>query len=154
MSYTLLKKYNIIKSLSVYTPILAGTIPININIEGSDLDIICQYQDKVDFTKDIYSLFSGFEGFNIYENPKLDAVVASFFTDGFTIEIFGQNIPTQQQNAYLHMVAEYKLLKIHGEAFRQKIIDLKKQGYKTEPAFAHVLGLTGNPYEALLNILV
>lgn len=69
--------------------------------------------------------------------------------EGFPIEIFGQNKPTTQQNAYLHMVAEYKILQEKGEKFKQKIIELKKQGIKTEPAFGMLLGLE-NPYEDLL----
>ncbi len=40
------------------------------------------------------------------------------------------------------------------KAFRQEIIALKKQGYKTEPAFAMALGLKGDPYyKELLNYL-
>ena len=47
-------------------------------------------------------------------------------------------------------MVEYNLLNKHGEKFRQQIIELKRQGYKTEPAFALVLGLTGDPYIELL----
>jgi hypothetical protein len=67
----------------------------------------------------------------------------------FPIEIFGQNKPTIEQNAYRHMIAEYKILEEKGEEFKQKIIELKKQGIKTEPAFGMLLGLE-NPYEDLL----
>ena len=35
--------------------------------------------------------------------------------------------------------------------FRRQIIDLKKQGLKTEPAFAKLLALTGDPYVELLS---
>jgi hypothetical protein len=47
------------------------------------------------------------------------------------------------------MIAEYKILQEEGEEFKQKIIELKKQGIKTEPAFGILLGLE-NPYEDLL----
>ena len=50
------------------------------------------------------------------------------------------------------MMVEYQLLKEKGEGFKQQIIDLKKSGFKTEPAFAIALGLTGDPYEALLQL--
>lgn len=66
------------------------------------------------------------------------------------MEIFGQPVPTKQQMGYRHLIAEHKLLMKHGETFRQKIIKLKKQGYKTEPAFAKALGLKGDPYLELL----
>lgn len=77
-------------------------------------------------------------------------VIANFFLDGFEIEIFGQNIPTRLQFAYRHLIVEYNLLNKHGEKLRQKIVELKKQGWKTEPAFALALGLTGDPYAELL----
>ena len=52
------------------------------------------------------------------------------------------------------MIIEYKILELHGEVFRQEIIKLKSKGLKTEPAFAKLLGLVGNPYEELLNYKV
>jgi len=50
------------------------------------------------------------------------------------------------------MLIENKILEQEGKQFRKKIIALKEQGYKTEPAFATLLGLEGNPYEALLEL--
>ncbi|MGL4365226.1 MAG: DUF4269 domain-containing protein [Cetobacterium sp.] len=35
--------------------------------------------------------------------------------------------------------------------FQDKIVSLKRAGIKTEPAFAKLLELNGNPYEELLN---
>lgn len=78
-----------------------------------------------------------------------ELVICNFQVESFPIEIFAQNKPTTQQNAYLHMMAEYKILKEKGEEFKQKIIDLKKKGIKTEPAFGMLLNLE-NPYEDLL----
>ncbi len=77
-------------------------------------------------------------------------MVANFKVDSFEIEIFGQNIPSERQNAYRHMLIEHKLIIERGENFRQKIIELKQKGFKTEPAFAILLGLEGNPYIELL----
>ena len=45
------------------------------------------------------------------------------------------------------MIVEYKLLKRLGETARQGIIELKRSGYKTEPAFAKLLRITGDPYD-------
>ena len=40
-----------------------------------------------------------------------------------------------------------------GEEFRQQVVNLKKQGYKTEPAFAKLLGLNSeNPFDELLKL--
>lgn len=151
-SYKLLVEYKILTFLQKFDPILVGTIPINIDIESSDLDIICYSHDRNEFVKCVENNFSNFKDFYIRESHMSDreAVIAGFNIDNFEIEIFCQDIPTQQQNAYRHMLIEYKILCEKGEAFRQKIIDLKQQGYKTEPAFAIMLGLTGDPYLELL----
>lgn len=155
--YEVLTKCKIFEKLEFYSPILAGTIPIEIDIEGSDLDIICEVDLRFeeDFLDDL--MFSNF----IPENTEVKVdypiingercIVLNFILENFPIEIFGQNKPTIQQNAYLHMIAEYKILQEKGEEFKQKIIDLKKQGMKTEPAFGILLQLE-NPYEDLLKI--
>lgn len=48
------------------------------------------------------------------------------------------------------MVAEWKILAEKGDSFKQKILELKRSGIKTEPAFAQMLGLKGDPYQAVL----
>jgi len=153
-AHAVLIKYVILEDLKSYTPILVGTIPINIDIEGSDLDVICEYHDKAQFTGHLQTLFSSFTEFKLTEATinGQETILANFMADGFEIEIFGQQIPVKQQYGYRHMIIEHELLQRKGEAFRQEIISLKKQGYKTEPAFAKALDLTGNAYEELLNI--
>jgi len=148
--YEVLTKYKIFDILKNYSPILAGTIPIEIDIEESDLDIICEVKDKVEFEKFLIQAFKDFDlKIQILNINNEKSLVCNFILEGFTIEIFGQNKPTTQQNAYLHMIAEYKILQEKEEEFKQKIIDLKKQGMKTEPAFGMLLHLE-NPYEDLL----
>ncbi|MCC8408027.1 DUF4269 domain-containing protein [Mucilaginibacter sp. UR6-1] len=149
-AYATLTKYGLMKALSGYDPILTGTIPINIAIDSSDLDIICCYKDAEDFVLMLKKCFEHLEGFACHYNKAGEQVTANFMLDGWEIEIFGQPIPTQLQYAYRHMIVEYNLLKLYGEKFRQRIIDLKKDGHKTEPAFAIALGLQGDPYQALL----
>lgn len=149
-AYEVLTKYKIFEVLEYYSPILAGTIPIEIDVEGSDLDIICEVEDKIEFEKILVKNFSEFdlkiEKITIKEE---NSIIYNFELEEFPIEIFAQNKPTTTQNAYRHMIAEYKVLQEKGEEFKQKIIDLKKKGIKTEPAFGMLLGLE-NPYEDLL----
>jgi hypothetical protein len=150
--YSILANNKVLSKLKQFDPIIVGTIPIKIDIENSDLDIICSFADKQEFQKSITDNFSNERNFTIREQSNLDtfAIVANFFLEGFEIEIFGQTIPTKQQFAYRHLIVEHNLLNKYGEAFRQQIIELKRQGYKTEPAFAIALNLTGNPYTELL----
>ncbi len=86
------------------------------------------------------------------DSNGMKCTVAQFEAEHFRIEIFGKHIPTKDQEAYRHMIAEYKILNINPPDFRLQIKKLKSQGFKTEPAFAKLLGLEGNPYEALLKI--
>lgn len=151
-AHQVLTAHAVLDKLAKYNPILVGTIPINIDIVNSDLDIICYIQDKENFRNDLLHLFHCEKDLLISENPKFDSLKATFFTDDFEIEIFGQNMPTKNQNAYRHMLIEHEILVRKGEDFRQKIVELKNEGYKTEPAFAKLLGLKGNPYEELLKL--
>ena len=130
-----------------------GTIPIDIAIENSDLDIICYWKNKTDFIEKINFFFEKEARFTIREifiNDR-DSVVANFKIENFEIEVFGQNIPTKDQNGYRHMLIENEILQSKGNDFRLEIIKLKQNGYKTEPAFAHLLGLKGDPYATLLD---
>lgn len=151
-AYSILTYHQVMDKLGQFTPILVGTIPINIAIETSDLDIICCWDDKQAFYTTILNSFHEQTGFRIrdYSLAGTDCVVANFRIDTVEIEVFGQPIPTRQQMAYRHMLIEHTLLTERGEFFRQQIIDLKRQGYKTEPAFGKLLGFQTNPYEALL----
>jgi hypothetical protein len=74
----------------------------------------------------------------------------SFFTNSFEIEIFGQPVPTEQQNAYRHLVQINRVLVVGGEVVRQALRTLKVGGMKTEPALAQLLNLEGDPYQAVL----
>lgn len=155
-AYSVLVELSLFKDLDTYSPILTGTIPIGIDIPSSDLDIICQCSDHEAFTNEITTLYAQKDQFQIRTNTinELISTIASFRVDGFEIEIFGQDCPTVQQNAYKHMMVEHAILNKKGDPFREEIIQLKKSGLKTEPAFVQLLGLDGNPYEALLKMKI
>ncbi|MTH16365.1 DUF4269 domain-containing protein [Flavobacterium sp. LC2016-01] len=153
LAYGTLTKNRILEVLAEFDSILVGTIPININIEHSDLDIICYWQNKSYFIEKITSLFKNNSDFKIRETilNQQESVVGSFKLDDFEIEIFGQNLPTKNQNGYRHMIIEHQILESRDENFRQEIIKLKQNGLKTEPAFAKLLGLKNDPYSELLD---
>jgi len=151
-AFEVLTKYKVLENLVEFDPILVGTIPINIDIENSDLDIICFWKNKSDFIEKIKLFFEKEKHFSIRENMinNRQSVIANFYIDSFEIEIFGQNIPTLEQNGYKHMLIENQILHSKGENFRLEVIKLKKSGVKTEPAFGLLLDLKGNVYEELL----
>ncbi len=152
--YQLLIQSRIMDILKEFTPVLAGTIPINIDIPGSDLDIICCWDNKEGFKNTLMENFQEHKGFQIDEKEKRGhkTIIARFMLEGYGVEVFGQNRPATQQEAYRHMVIEHKILQQKGEQFRQEIVKLKMEGYKTEPAFGVLLGLGNNPYKKLLQM--
>ena len=149
-AYKALTENLVFEQLLEFDPILVGTIPIAIDIETSDLDIACCFSDHDRFIRGISYCFENYDDFEILDAVDKEGIVVTFRADDFEIEIFAQTIPTKEQAGYRHMMIEYQLLCRHGEAFRNAIIELKEQGLKTEPAFAKLLGLQGDPYEALL----
>ncbi|OXE95318.1 uncharacterized protein DUF4269 [Flavobacterium araucananum] len=151
-AFEVLSQNKVLINLAQFDPILVGTIPINIDIKNSDLDIICYWKNKPNFIAKLNTLFGNQNEFRIKETPidNQETVITKFKINDFEIEIFGQNIPTKNQNGYKHMIIEYEILKTKGENFRLEIIKLKQNGYKTEPAFAFLLGLNGDSYSELL----
>ena len=152
-AYGVLTTHAVLDHLRKCDPLLVGTIPINIDVEDSDLDIICFSENSAEFKSEVTKLFGKNFHFSIQEMNirEIDSIVVNFQLDRFQVELFAQPIPTRLQAGYRHMIIEHMLLEQKGKNFRDQIIELKKKGYKTEPAFAELLGLKGDPYEALLN---
>ncbi|MCW3466001.1 DUF4269 domain-containing protein [Chitinophaga nivalis] len=155
-AHAVLQQYQVMEKLQHFDPLLAGTIPIGVDIDDSDLDIICCYQEPQVFQTCLEQYFSGFDDFRLYTTVINDttSIIAQLQMGGWPVEIFGQGVPSREQAAFRHMLIEYQLLQQHGEPLRQEVIRLKKQGYKTEPAFARVLGIPGDPYQALLQLTI
>ena len=151
-----LETFQFFNVLRPFQPFLAGTVPIEIDVEGSDLDIICCVSDLDDFLSLLTQHYGKCQGFDVKRGSMGDEpyVVAQFQGNFFPVEIFGQSRPVVQQNAYRHMIIEHRLLQERGEDFRRAVMNLKESGVKTEPAFAQVLGLSGDPYQALLHLWI
>ena len=143
----------IMEKLSHYDPVLVGTLPLDIFIETSDLDILCYFENMDEFIQLLNEKFVDQSNFKLRTTTLggIESVVANFDHDGFAFEIVGQPVPVRDQVAYRHMINEWRILEERGDSFKKQIIELKKSGMKTEPAFAKALGLQGDPYQAVLN---
>ncbi|KLV27102.1 DUF4269 domain-containing protein [Niallia circulans] len=150
-AYLALKKLKINEILHSYKPILCGTIPIGVDIESSDLDIIMEVYEFEIFSQIVIDYFGKMNHFRLKRLMirEVEVIKANFYFDGFEFELFGQPIPVKQQYAYLHMIIEHAVLRIN-PSVKEEVLIRKKQGYKTEPAFCQVLGLKGDPYQALI----
>jgi len=138
----------VLEEVLLFKPVIVGTYPIGINIESSDIDVIISYKD-LNHMKELLMVYKDYDNFSI----KLeDVLVCNFKASGFEFEIYVDTKPIETFNSYRHLVIERDLLNYFGQDFRQEIIELKRKGVKTEPAFAALLGLFGNPYDALLKL--
>ena len=148
-----LQKSRVLNSLKEYQPLVAGTFPLGVHTDESDLDLLIQIQDHDSLEKILTSHFKSFDEFEISRSfvDGLETTVCRFTLDGVPFEIFGQDRNPVSQKAYMHFQVEEQLLKYGGEEFLRRVQELRATGEKTEPAFAKALGLEGDPYHALLN---
>ncbi|WP_409344435.1 DUF4269 domain-containing protein [Paenibacillus sp. MBLB4367] len=151
-AYDVLESLALLRQLSAFTPLLAGTVPLDIDVPGSDLDIVCEVRDFDAFERLVRSLYGHLDGFACVRRTVdgIPRVKINFTAGEWPIELFGQPVPVTGQNGFRHMVVEHRLLQEHGEALKSAVRVLKTGGVKTEPAFARALGLTGDPYLTLL----
>ena len=150
--YKTIKKFDVLEKLNKYNPIIVGTFPLKINVECSDIDIIGQTDNFNDTIDDLIEKFCQNHDFMIQvsEDETSKFVLCSFWLKKFRVEIYLENKNPIDQMAYKHMLIEAKILDKMGESFKENIINLKNKGIKTEEAFAQLLQLEGNPYDALL----
>lgn len=151
-AYAALTRLRVFDRLAPYTPVLAGTLPLGVDTPASDIDVLCAAYDLDTFATVVRSAFGAYAGFALHQAVHQDllAVIARFEAFGFPIELFGQPRPVTEQQGYRHLLAEARLLALACEPARTAIRGLKRQGLKTEPAFARHFALSGDPYTTLL----
>ncbi|MCD7973382.1 MAG: DUF4269 domain-containing protein [Candidatus Azobacteroides sp.] len=148
-SARLLEELDIFRILCEYDPLLVGTIPIGIYTDSSDLDIICHLREKKEFHKLIHNSFSSFASFHFHMDDF--SYVAGFIYKNMPVEIYAEPTETSKQKGFRHMIVENDILELADEKVKQNIIQLKKEGLKTEPAFGRLLNLK-KPYNQLLEL--
>lgn len=147
-----LEDWKILKSLHGFKPTLAGTIPLDIDTDSSDVDILVKFNIPAHLQKICYAKFRNLPNYSFSEKTiALRAtLICRFETKKFCYEIFGQSVEPTDQYAWIHMMVENRFLTLADSRFREEIRSLKKQGIKTEPAFCKVLDLKGDPYKTLV----
>lgn len=152
--FSALKETNILKYLEAFTPLVAGTFPLGISTADSDVDIVLSSSDFNLLSEMVQQKYGSYEGFCMKQFILQDqpSWICQFQYKDVPFELFAQATESLHQNAYRHFQIEERLLQLGGENLRQKILKLRGLGCKTEPAFAKVLALVGDPYESLLNL--
>jgi hypothetical protein len=153
-AFRALEKLGLMAALAPFNPVLAGTVPLDVDIETSDLDILCCARDRDAFEGTIRTAFGHHAGFHTRRIVRdgMPSMVARFVYGGFPVEIFAQSRAVVDHRAYRHLVAEARLLQLGGPSARDDIRRMKREGFKTESAFARYFRLEGDPYLALLAV--
>ncbi|GGE40876.1 alpha/beta hydrolase [Agaricicola taiwanensis] len=150
---TALARLGILKTLEAFDPHVAGTLPLGIDIPGSDIDILCHAPAPDRFASLLWRTYAGFTDFSLRQwRGNGRPIITTFEAEGWPFEIFGSPQPVAEQLGWRHFKVERRLLAQGNSAFRDKVMALRHVGAKTEPAFAQVLGLEGDPYQALLDL--
>jgi hypothetical protein len=139
-AFEVLAETHLLTRLRPFGAVLAGTFPLDLVCSGSDLDILCHASSKQD-------VFHALDGLTTKDSGESTIEVLGF---PIPIEIYVEDTPVQEQRGYRHLIAEARLLAMGGPKVENEIYQLKVAGMKTEPAFAEVFELWGDPYEALL----
>jgi hypothetical protein len=146
-----LTRARVFEALAAFDPHHVGTWPIGLAIESSDADIAVCAPDLDAFRAMVEQTFGKFSNFTVTAREGTPpALVTRFMLDEIPVEIFAAPAPVKQQNGWRHMMVEARLLSLAAAEFRTAVLTAKRDGLKNEPAFAHLLGLTSDPYEAVL----
>jgi hypothetical protein len=155
-AYATLEASGLWHLLNEFDPVLAGTVPLGIDIAGSDLDVLCEVPEAAQtrFAALLRVHFGARPGFRLAQRRigGHAATVCGFRYEGEEMEVFGQALPVAQQHGWRHLLVERAVLAAGGETWRTAVRALKRRGFKTEPAFAQLFGLPGDPYAALLTL--
>lgn len=140
-------------ALRAFDPHIAGTPPLGLDLPASDIDILCHAPDPAVFAAVVWDRFRNGSGFALRQwigdgRP----VIAGFHAHGWAFEIFGAAAPVREQAGWRHFDVERRLLALGGAPLREAVMAGRHRGLKTEPAVAAALGLSGDPYAALLDL--
>ncbi|MFN7090569.1 MAG: DUF4269 domain-containing protein [Allorhizobium sp.] len=150
---TAVRQLGIIEALGAYDPRIAGTPPLGVDTDKSDIDILCHAPDAEAFLSDIIRLYGAIGGFRVWQWISEDRpVIVSFHAHQWDFEIFASPRPVASQYGWRHFQMEKRLLTIGGDNFKRTIKSLRQQGLKTEPAFWCALKEQGDAYRGLLTL--
>ncbi|HHQ4442567.1 TPA: DUF4269 domain-containing protein [Aeromonas veronii] len=142
---------------------LVSTLAIGLDRPGSDLDILCQHPDPAEFAATFAE--QGWQaspkGDNIWLLERTFSCLDQHCAVGgcvesessWPLELYVTAAPIETLNGWRHLTLMAALLERFGDAFYREVLRLRlEEGLKGEAAMCRLLGLAGDPYEALLTL--
>ncbi len=143
----------VIELLAGFDPRIAGTLPLGVSIAGSDIDILCHAPEPNDVADCLWEARERLSGLVLRRWTSEDRpLVATFDLSGWPVEVFASPVEIDRQAGWRHFIVEQRLLQLAGDTLRDRVLTLRQNGAKTEPAFAAALGLRGDPYIELYRL--
>ncbi|MEA5389932.1 DUF4269 domain-containing protein [Cyanobium gracile UHCC 0139] len=148
-----IERLGLLANLCSFDPIVIGTLPLEIDVSSSDIDIACSCDDLDRFAEFTSRQYESQDGFQVRHSifQEHASIVVQFHALGWDVDIFCQPIPTAKQWGVRHFRVEQRLL-VLSPGLKSAVTELKCSGLKTEPAFAKALGLSGESYAAILGL--
>lgn len=144
----------VLVDLARFHPLVVGTFPLGVHTHISDVDVVLSHTHLQEVEESFLKFYSYLPEFKMQTSCVLerDTVLAKFTYNSVPFELFAQKVLSFEQNGHRHFQVEERLLKVGGRNFKEKIMELRRSGLKTEPAFATALSLVGDPYMALSDL--
>lgn len=129
---------------------LVSTVAIGLDRPGSDLDILCQHANPAALAARLHE--QGWQGRERGERVwVLEQSLRGPDGQAWPVELYVTPSPIQMLNGWRHLSLMAALLEHFGWEFYQAVLRLRlEQGFKGEAAICQLLGLPGDPYQALL----
>ena len=140
----------ILDLLVSYNATAVSTLLVELDTDGSDIDVVCDYVEQKRFAADFQSAFQEQDDYKLSLGES--HALGRFRSQGFLFEVYASPVPVAQQAAYRHYGVMQRLVQLGGETLQSKILSLKYSGLKTEPAISRLLQLEGDPYQAVLEL--
>ncbi|UCA10244.1 DUF4269 domain-containing protein [Aeromonas enteropelogenes] len=131
---------------------MVSTLAIGLDRPGSDLDILCQHPLPAHLAAQLreQGWLASDKGEGIW---LLERLFAGPDGHSWPVELYVTSAPVETLNGWRHLTLMAALLAHFGDDFYQAVLRLRlEEGLKGEAAICRLLGLTGDPYEALLTL--
>ncbi|WP_439836507.1 DUF4269 domain-containing protein [Aeromonas enteropelogenes] len=131
---------------------MVSTLAIGLDRPGSDLDILCQHPLPAQLAAQLRE-----QGWQASDKGEgiwlLERLFAGPDGHSWPVELYVTPAAVETLNGWRHLTLMAALLAHFGDDFYQTVLRLRlEEGLKGEAAICRLLGLAGNPYEALLTL--